>query len=183
MRDKKIKNTVLSAMFLAVGIVLPVFTAQIKEIGDSILPMHIPALLCGFICGPWYGLVTGILIPVLKGLISSMPPIFPNAVWMACELASYGFISGSLYRRKKNPSTGYTYICLITAMIIGRIVWGIVKTLLMGLGGNAFTFGAFITGGFIDAVPGIILQLVLVPKITGVISKIEKEDSHTVLKS
>lgn len=173
MRDKNIKNTVLSALFLAIGIVLPFFTAQIKEIGDSLLPMHIPAMLCGFICGPWYGLVTGLLIPLLKSLISSMPPIYPNAVWMACELAVYGFVSGFLYRRKENPSTGYTYICLIAAMIAGRIVWGIVKTLLMGIGGNVFTFGAFITGGFIDAIPGIIIQLVLIPILLKLLTKNE----------
>lgn len=171
MRDNSLKNTTLSAMFLAIGVVLPFFTSHIKEIGDTLLPMHIPAMLCGFICGPWYGLVTGIMMPFLKSLISSMPPIYPNAVWMALELATYGFVSGFLYRIKKNPSIGYTYICLITAMITGRIVWGFAKALLLGMGGKSFGIGAFIAGGFVDAIPGIVIQLVLIPLLLKALKK------------
>ena len=173
MRDKKLKNTVLSAMFLAIGIILPFFTSQVKEIGDTLLPMHIPAMLCGFICGPWYGLATGIMIPILKSVISSMPPIYPNAVWMALELAAYGFVTGFLYRLRKNPSAIYTYICLITAMIAGRIAWGISKAVLLGIGGKTFGISAFIAGGFIDAIPGIVIQLVLIPILLKLINKNE----------
>lgn len=174
MRNKTLKNTVLSALFLAIGVVLPFFTSQIKEIGDTLLPMHIPALLCGFICGPWYGLVTGMMIPLLKSLISSMPPVYPNAVWMAFELATYGFVAGFLYRMKKNPTITYTYVCLIASMIAGRIVWGIAKALLLGIGGNSFGISAFIAGGFVDAIPGIIIQLVLIPLLIKVLKKEEK---------
>lgn len=173
MRDGKLKNTVLAAMFLTIGVVLPFFTSQIKEIGDTLLPMHIPALLCGFICGPWYGLVTGIMIPLLKSLVSSMPPIYPNAVWMALELATYGFVAGFLYRKKRNPRTGYTYVCLITSMIAGRIVWGIAKAVLLGIGGKSFGISAFIAGGFVDAIPGIVIQLVLIPILLKALKKEE----------
>lgn len=171
MQNSRLKNTVLSAMFLAIGVVLPFFTSQIKEIGDTLLPMHIPALLCGFICGPWYGLVTGIMIPIFKSLISSMPPIYPNAVWMAFELATYGFVTGFLYRIKKNPSMVDIYICLVTAMIAGRIMWGIAKAVLLGIGGKSFGISAFIAGGFVDAIPGIIIQLVLIPLLIKVLKK------------
>ncbi len=161
-------------MFLTIGIVLPFFISQIKEIGDSLLPMHIPVLLCGFICGPWYGFITGLMIPLFKSLISSMPPIYPNAIWMALELATYGFVAGYMYRIKKNPSMGYTYICLVTAMLAGRIVWGITKAGLLGIGGKSFGVGAFIAGGFVDAVPGIVIQLVLIPLLLKVLKKEEK---------
>ncbi len=171
MRNKKLKNTVLSALFLAIGIVLPFFTSQIKEIGDTLLPMHIPALLCGFICGPYYGLVIGFMIPLLKSVISSMPPIYPNAVWMALELATYGFVAGFLYRMKKNPTIAYTYVCLIASMIAGRIVWGIAKALLLGIGGKSFGISAFIAGGFVDAIPGIVIQLVLIPLLLKMLEK------------
>ena len=174
MSDKKLKNTILSAMFLAMGIVLPFLTSQIKEIGDTLLPMHIPALLCGFICGPWYGLVTGLMIPLFKSLISSMPPIYPNAVWMALELATYGFVAGFLYRIKKKTSTVYVYICLTAAMLAGRIVWGIAKAVLLGLKGKVFGISAFIAGAFADAVPGIVIQLVLIPLLLKVLEKEEK---------
>lgn len=167
----KHKKLVFSAMFIAIGIVLPFFTAQIKEIGDTLLPMHIPVLLCGFICGPWYGLACGFITPLLRSLLFSMPPIYPAAVWMAFELGTYGLVSGLLYKKKPDSKVGYLYFCLISAMISGRIVWGIVKTILLGLGGKAFTFGAFITGGIIDAIPGIILQLILIPAIITVLKK------------
>ncbi len=174
MRDKTLKNTILSAMLLAIGIVLPFFTSQIKEIGDTLLPMHLPVMLCGFICGPWYGLAVGFLTPAMRSVMFGMPPLYPNAVWMAFEIATYGFVTGFLYRKKPNPGIGYTYVCLISAMIAGRIVWGIMKTLLLGLGGKAFTFGAFIAGGIVDAIPGIVIQLVLIPGIISAINRMKK---------
>ncbi len=158
-------------MFLAIGVVLPLLTMQIKEIGDSLLPMHLPVMLCGLICGGPYGLLVGAVLPFLRSVLFSMPPIYPNAVWMSAELATYGLVIGLLYRKGKNTSIPYLYFCLITAMISGRIVWGIAKTLLLGLGGSTFTLGAFITGGFVDAFPGIVLQLILIPLIMSLLGK------------
>ena len=88
------KRTVLSAMFLALGMILPLLTMQIKEIGDTLLPMHIPVMLCGLICGYNYGFVVGLILPFLRSVIWGMPPIYPNAVWMALELCTYGFVIG-----------------------------------------------------------------------------------------
>ena len=43
-----------SALYLAIALVLPFLTGQIPQIGSMLCPMHIPALLCGFVCGwPW----------------------------------------------------------------------------------------------------------------------------------
>lgn len=170
MKNNRLKKTVLSAMFLSIGMILPLFTSQIKEIGDSLLPMHIPIMLCGLICGPANGLIVGIILPVLRSLLFSMPPIYPQSIWMACELGTYGFIIGFLYRFRGNKNL---YFSLVVSMIAGRIVWGIMKALLLGIAGKAFTIEAFIVGGFIDAIPGIILQLVLIPLIMSFIK--EKE--------
>jgi uncharacterized membrane protein len=84
-------------MFLALGIVLPFLTGQIKEIGDTLLPMHIPVMLCGLICGGKYGFAVGLVLPFLRSATVGMPPIYPNAVWMSAELATYGFMIGFLY--------------------------------------------------------------------------------------
>lgn len=165
MNNQKTKKIIFSSLMLAVGIVLPLFTSQIKEIGDSLLPMHLPVMLCGLICGGIFGASIGFIMPFLRSLLFSMPPLYPNAVWMAFELATYGFVIGFLYKRKKSKSTFWVYISLICSMICGRIVWGIAKLVLLSIKGNVFTFSAFITGGFIDAFPGIIVQLVLVPLI------------------
>lgn len=169
----KLKKLAFSAMFLAIGIILPFFTSQIKEIGDTLLPMHLPVMLCGLVCGPWWGLAVGFITPVLRSMLFGMPPIYPNAVWMAFELATYGGVIGLLYFRKEKSGTGYLYFCLIASMTAGRIVWGIAKTILLGLASKPFTFQMFIAGGITDAIPGIVLQLILIPVIMGIIRKIK----------
>ena len=154
---------------------LPLLTSQIKEIGDSLLPMHIAVLFCGIYCGAKNGLIVGFILPLLRSILFSMPPTYPNAVWMAFELATYGFVMGLLYRKIGKRNVRYLYLSLIIAMLSGRIVWAIAKTVLLGFGGVAFTFGAFITGGFIDALPGIVLQLILIPTVISLLGKKTKE--------
>lgn len=163
--NKQLNDLILSGVYLAIGLVLPLLTMQVKEIGDSLLPMHLPVMLCGMMCGSGYGLVIGALLPVVRAFLFGMPPLYPNAVWMAAELATYGFIVGILYNRFFKKQLWWIYASLVISMISGRVVWGIVKLLLLSNSGKLFTFGAFITGGFIDAIPGIILQLLLIPLI------------------
>ncbi len=162
MDHKHLNNLVLSAMFIAIGLVLPLLTGQIKQIGNMLLPMHIPVILCGLICGWQYGLAVGFILPFLRSTIFGMPAMYPNAVAMAFELATYGFIVGLLYGRSKNQNVLTIYKCLIIAMLAGRVVWGVVEVLLLGIGG-AFTYEMFIAGAFLNSVPGIILQLVFIP--------------------
>lgn len=155
---------VLSAMFLALGIVLPFLTGQIPVIGSKLLPMHIPVLICGYVCGWKYGLIVGLVVPVLRSAMFGMPPMMPTAAAMAFELAAYGAATGILYQ--KLPKTNVSlYISLIGAMIVGRLVWGVVSMPLYGIAGKAFSVQMFIAGGFVNAVPGIILQIVLIPVI------------------
>lgn len=171
MKKVDLKKITLSALFLAIGIVLPLFTAQIKEIGDTLLPMHIPVMLCGLLCGAKYGFIVGLSLPFIRSILFSMPPMYPNAVWMAFELATYGLVLGLLYSKAKNKNAPKLYLCLLTSMISGRIVWGIVKCILLFGSSNKFTLAAFISGGFIDALPGIIIQLLLIPIIMKIIHK------------
>lgn len=172
----KLKRLVLAALFLAIGIVLPFLTMQIKEIGDSLLPMHLAVMLCGIICGYGYGAAVGFILPLFRAAVFGMPPIYPNAVWMAFELVTYGFVIGLLYSKLpiKNK-TLKTYISLISSMIAGRIVWGAAKTVLLGVAGKSFTFALFWAQGFLDAVPGIILQLILIPIIVNLFEKYIKK--------
>ena len=169
--NNTIKRMVLAAMFLSIGFVLPLFTSQIKEIGDTLLPMHLPVMLCGLICGWKYGFSVGLILPFFRSLVFGMPPIYPNAIWMAIELATYGFVIGFLYSLMKNKNIASVYISLVSAMILGRIAWGVSKAVLLGFGGKAFTISMFIAGGFIDAFPGIIIQLVLIPLIMAILNK------------
>ena len=171
MKNKKIRNIVMSALFLAIGAVLPLLTGQIKEIGDSLLPMHLPVMLCGLICGPIYGATVGLVLPFFRSVTFGMPPIYPNAVWMALELMTYGLVIGILYSLRKNKTLVHLLLCLVAAMISGRIVWGIAKAILLGVASKPFTMKMFVVGGFIDAIPGIIIQLILIPAIMKVYTK------------
>lgn len=169
------KKLILSAMFIAIGLILPFATGQIKQIGNMLLPMHLPVLLCGLVCGWQYGLAVGFILPLLRSAIFSMPMMYPNAISMAFELAAYGFVIGFLYSALKKQNTLSVYISLISAMILGRAVWGVVQVFLLGLGSEGFTFAAFISGAFLNAVPGIIIQLILVPAIMAAVNKFKRD--------
>lgn len=160
-----VKKLAVTAMLFAVGMVLPFFIGQIPAIGKMLLPMHIPVLLCGFIVGWQYGALIGFLLPIVRGLVFGMPPLYPNAVAMAFEMAAYGFVSGYLYSHARWQCTKMLYISLVTAMLAGRLVWAFAEVILLGIGGNTFTWEMFATGAFLNAIPGIIVQLVLIPLI------------------
>lgn len=165
MIEQRIRNLSLSAMFLALGLILPFLTGQMQHIGNMLLPMHLPVLLCGLLCGWQYGMTVGAVLPLLRFALFGMPPIFPIGVSMAFELAAYGLIAGVLYAGAKKQGFAALYRALIAAMVGGRVVWGIVRVLLTGVAGEAFTWKMFLSGAFLTAIPGIILQLVLIPVI------------------
>lgn len=153
---------VLAALFLALAYVMPFLTGQIPEVGSMLCPLHIPVLLCGFICGwPW-GLAVGFIAPLFRSLTLGMPPFFPTAVCMAFELAAYGAVTGWMHRilPRKKP---YIYVSLLTAMIAGRLIWGAAMFVCMGINGGSFTFAAFLAGAIVNAIPGIIAQIMLIP--------------------
>ena len=151
-----------SALYLAIALVLPFLTGQIPQIGSMLCPMHIPALLCGFVCGwPW-GLAVGFIAPLLRSALFGMPTMFPAAVAMAFELAAYGAVAGLLYRVLPKK-TGCIYVALIAAMVAGRLVWGAARYLLAGLAHSAFTPTLFLAGAVTTALPGILLHIVLIP--------------------
>ncbi|MBR5571971.1 MAG: ECF transporter S component [Oscillospiraceae bacterium] len=169
-RNNKTVRLVLSALFLALAYVLPFLTGQIPQIGKMLCPMHIPVLLCGFFCGwPW-GLAVGFIAPLLRSLTLGMPPLFPTAVCMAFELAAYGAIAGIMYKALPRRKSSI-YIALLVAMIVGRLVWGVAMLVCMGLQGSAFTFAAFFAGAVANAIPGIIIQIVLIPILVMLLDK------------
>lgn len=173
MKNQGLVKMILSALFLALAYVLPFLTGQIPEVGAMLCPLHIPVLLCGFICGPAWGAAIGFIAPLLRSLTLGMPPLFPTAVCMAFELAVYGLMSGLLYKLlpKKKP---YLYVSLLAAMLAGRIVWGAAMYICLAASGGSFTLAAFIAGAFTNAIPGIVVQIVLVPILVMVIDKNKK---------
>lgn len=172
MKKKNLHNLVLSAMFLAIAYVLPFVAGQIPEIGGMLCPMHIPAILCGYVCGGPWGMAVGFIAPLFRSLTLGMPTLFPKAVAMAFELATYGLMSGLMYRifpKKK----GFIYLSLIIAMVTGRLVWGVVQFACAGLDFEAFGFASFWAGAVANAVPGIIVQIALIPVLVMMLEKIK----------
>lgn len=178
---KQLKTMVLAAMLLAVGIVLPFFTGQIPQIGNMLLPMHIPVLVCGLICGWQYGGIVGFILPLLRYVLFTTPPM-PNGIAMAFELAAYGAIVGFLYNRSRWQCIVSLYRSLIIAMIGGRIVWGAVRVVMFGAMGNAFSWKMFMAGAFLNAIPGIILQLVFIPALMLVLNRTGLVHFHKMKK-
>lgn len=179
---KQTKNLTLSAMFVAIGLVLPIITGNIPQIGNMLLPMHIPVFLCGLICGWQYGLAVGAILPLMRSFLFGMPPLYPIAIAMIFELATYGFVAGFLYNRSKWQCVIALYRSMLLAMLSGRIVWGAAEVVLLGLSGSAFTWQAFMAGAILNAIPGIVIQLTLIPALMAALNKtglVKFKQTHT----
>ena len=160
-----LNKSIITALCVALCVVLPMALHAIPKGGVLFSPMHLPVLLCGLICGWQWGLGVGFVLPLLRSVLFNFPVMYPNAIGMAFELAVYGLVIGYLYAHSKYQCVKALYKCLIPAMIAGRLVWGAVMIVLMGLGGSAFTWQLFIGGALLNALPGIALQLALIPAV------------------
>ncbi|MHC1770644.1 MAG: ECF transporter S component [Flexilinea sp.] len=158
-----VKKLIITSVCMALSVVLPMAFHAVPNAGSIFSPMHIPVLLCGLICGWPFGLACGLVGPFLSSILTGMPPMayLPG---MLIELAVYGFVAGllssSIRTRKFYPDM---YICLIGAMLAGRIISGILKALIFSAG--SYSMSAWITSYFVTSLPGIIIQLVLIPSI------------------
>ena len=171
--QKKTRELVLTAMLLALGMVLPFLTGQIPAIGQMISPLHIPAFICGLTCGWQWGLALGVVLPILRSMVFGMPPLVAVAIPMAFELAVYGAVCGLLYplftrQTKRLPAM---LAALVVAMIAGRLVGGAAKAVVMGLTGGSYTFAAFVAGYFTSTLVGAAIHLVLVPTVVAAVEK------------
>ena len=163
MNREKIKNISLTALFLALGFILPMLTGQIPAIGKALLPMHIPVFLCAFICGGRYGAGVGFVLPIFRSLIFSVPVMFPTAIAVAFEMAAYGIVAGILYGFSKKKSVAALYGSMIFAMIVGRVVRCAAEFVLLDFFGSGFVWKVFVSGVLLNSIPGILLQLFVVP--------------------
>ncbi|MBQ1263898.1 MAG: ECF transporter S component [Oscillospiraceae bacterium] len=163
------KNMIRAALCAALCVVLPMAFHAIPNAGSVILPMHIPVLLCGLICGwPW-GFLCGLIGPALSSLLTGMPPaaILPA---MMVECCTYGLVAGIMIALVKTKHRmANLYISLVTAMIVGRIVAGAAKALIFAVG--EFGFAMWATSYFVTGLPGIIIQLALLPLVVVALEK------------
>lgn len=174
MRKRTLLRLTYSAVCLAAALVLPLVTGNVPRVGNMLCPMHIPVILCGFICGPYWAAAVGALAPLFRSVIFGAPVMLPMAVSMAFELAAYGAVSALVYSRtgKLGRSAKRTYVSLLCAMVVGRAVWGLVRVLLSVALAESFPISAFVAGAFTNAIPGIVLQLILIPLVVNALRRL-----------
>jgi Protein of unknown function (DUF1393). len=172
----KTRYLTMTAACIALGVVLPQALHAIPNAGSVMLPMHIPVLLCGLICSWQYGLVCGVLTPVLSHLITGMPPA-AYLLPMIVELAVYGLLAGIVIHLVRTKSFLFnTYAALLLAMVGGRICYGAVNALIFRAG--AYSMQIWLTSGFVTALPGIILQLIVIPVLCLALKKAQLIDER-----
>lgn len=163
-----VKKLVFTAACVALCLVLPMAFHSIPNAGQVILPMHIPVLLCGLICGWPYGGVCGLVGPLLSSVLTGMPPaaMLPS---MMVECAVYGFTSGLLMKYvRTGKAVTDLYISLISAMAAGRIAAGFAKAWIFTPGVSPF---AWVTTSLVSGIPGIVIQLVLMPLVVTALTR------------
>ena len=158
-----VKKSIITAVCIALCVVLPQAFHAIPNAGSIYLPMHIPVLLCGLICGWPYGLLCGLAGPALSALITGMPPaaVLPG---MMVECGVYGLTAGLLMQLVRTKRLyADLYISLVAAMLLGRVVSGAAKALIFSAG--SYSMASWVAGSFVTALPGIVIQLALLPSI------------------
>lgn len=160
MKLTPVKKLVFTAVCAALCLVLPMAFHSIPNAGTIFLPMHIPVLLCGLICGWPYGGVCGLIGPLISSLVTGMPPVamLPS---MMVECCAYGFVTGMLMRHLHTKhAVADLYISLVSAMVVGRAVAGFAKAWIFTPGISPF---AWVTTSLLAGIPGIVIQLILMP--------------------
>ena len=168
MKLTPVKKLVFTAVCAALCLVLPMAFHTVPNAGTIFLPMHIPVLLCGLICGWPYGGVCGLLGPLISSLITGMPPaaMLPS---MMVECCAYGFVTGMLMRHVHTKhAVADLYISLLSAMVVGRVVAGFAKAWNFTPGISPF---AWVTTSLIAGIPGIVIQLILMPMVVLALTK------------
>lgn len=160
----KIQKLIYTAIFFALGLVLPFLTMQIRTIGNMFLPMHLPVLLCGLLIGPINALIIGFLLPLTRSFIFGMPVFYPNAIAMSLEIATLGFFAGFFYLKKsKYNCIVELYKSIIISIIISRIVYILMMIFLMSFKDNNIAITAIFIRAFLTCIPGVIIELTLIP--------------------
>ncbi len=165
------KKIVFSALMLALGVLLPFMVSHglVLVKGNVILPMHIPVIICSFLCGPVQGGICGFLVPYLSSVLTGMPLMYPSALLMSFELLTYGVVCGLVHRMFGYSSKiRYIYAALILGMLSGRIVYGLVGSIL--LFANPALKSISVVTAVISGIPGIIIQLVIIPQVVRLIA-------------
>jgi niacin transporter len=154
------QKLILTGLFIAIGVILPRFFPY--PTGMAFLPMHIPILLCGIVCGLPYGIISGLAIPLISHFTTGFPPsaVLPA---MLCELAAYGLFTSLLMKIPVKSFYARVCVALYGAMLLGRVVFGAVNMYIFNVG--EYSVQIWMTAAFVTALPGIVIQVIIIPPI------------------
>ena len=171
-----------AGMCLALCLLLPFLTANSRELGNILCLMHVPVLLCGFVCSWQYGLAVGLTAPLMRSFLFGMPPFPTVALPMAAELAVYGLLTGILYRVFEKK-IGMMYVSLVISMIAGRMASVLTKYVLYALDKTEFSLSLVLKMNFVTTLPGVVLQLILIPTVIYALQKqgvLARENTNSI---
>ena len=154
----KTKKMILSALFIAMGLILPTIFHTVNLSGSVFSPMHLPVMIGGFLLGPSYGAIIGFITPVLSSILTGMPPLMPIMPMMALELLGYGFMTGLLFRKTKK-----IYVSLIISIVFGRLCSMVGAFILSLTLAPQISPIPYVVSGIVNGLPGIAIQLIVVP--------------------
>lgn len=172
MKSKNVRELVLGAMFIGMGVVLPIAFHSVGGAGPVFLPMHLPVFFAGLMINPYLAGLVGFLTPFLSSMLTGMPPIFPMMPIMMMELATYGFVTSYLVYQQKKKLLPVLCISMVTGrMVAGAMVWLLGSFFAPNLPGPMI----FLSGSILTGIPGILIQLIFIPSVVGVMSLRKKE--------
>lgn len=164
-----VKQSIITAMCIALCVVLPLIFHSIPQAGNIYCPMHIPVLICGLVCNPPFAVLCGIAGPIISSIITGMPSIL-DMPSMITELVIYGLVCSLIMKTLKSGKIYVdVYVSLICAMILGRIAAGAITAFIFARG--TMTISTWATVYFLTSLPGIIIQLILIPAVYFALTK------------
>lgn len=169
----KTRNMTFGALCLALSLLLPqVFhLVGMQQAGQIFLPMHIPVFIAGLLLGPWYGIFLGVSAPLLSCVLTGMPSA-ERVLFMMMELTTYGFFSGLFFQTMHVREKRFGALTsLLAAMALGRVVYGLGLTIASSLMGMPLGSFAVVWASVISGIPGIVMQLALLPVLVRVVEK------------
>jgi len=161
----RLRHLVLNAMIMALGLTLPMAFHAVG-LGSKFTPMLLPLLLNGFLSPLGWAVLIGGLTPLVSSLTTGMPPLYPPvAVVMSVECMVLAATARFVYCATR----GRVWPAAVAAVVCGRAVslslsWLVASYLDLPQ-------RLSVAASFVQGLPGIALQLSVVPLIVVLIHR------------
>lgn len=170
------KDLAIGGLFGALGVVLPILF-HLVGLGKTLLPMHLPVLVCGFLVSPAVAFAVGFVTPLTSSVLTGMPPLVPTALLMTLELATLALTASLCYQKLRLP----TVVSVLVAIVAARVVGGLELLALAPLMGFKPNLAVYLTQSVLFSLPGLMMQIVAAPLAVAAINRVTR--SHSIYAS